>query len=366
MYSSALMQFARLVKTVYARVSRVDWDALAALALIHLAISYFLMRQFETGEITEKIAFWYFYVTTATTVGYGDVAPKTEAGRLLTTLWIMPGGIVLFTVFIAKFVHFIGNRWRKRMRGESDYSFLKGHFVILGWQGRSTQRMIEEIVGDVVAERREIVLCSTKEIENPLPELVKFVRDKSLNAAELHRRAGVAGAAVIIALGHDDNDTLAAALAAGAANRSAHLVAHFEQQSFADLLIAHCPKAEAMVSMSMEMMVRSAQDPGSSRIHQDLLSVGKGPAQFSMCVPQTAPALQYGALLALLKDRHDATLLAVADDSFGRGLQLNAPVGHAIAPGSVIYYMAPARIKHDKVAWTDAAAARSLSEILTH
>lgn len=345
------LRFVRLFRTFYSHVVRLSWDALASIVLGHWLIAWSLMRQFETGEITELIAFWYFYMTTSTTVGYGDVAPKTDAGRLLTTFWIMPGGIVLFTVFIAKFVQFMSDHWRKRMRGTADYSFLTGHIVILGWQGLRTQTIIDEILGDIDAERREIVLCTTKEIENPLPDRVRFIRDVSLTCASLHRRAGVAGAAIVIALGHDDNDTLAAALAATAGSTGAHVVAYFEQQAFAGLLSAHCPKAEALVSLSMEMMVRSAQDPGSSRVHQDLLSVMKGPTQFSLRIPDGARSWRYGALLSLLKERHDATLVAVADDIFGKGLVLNAPVGHPVSGGAVIYYIADRRIHANELGW---------------
>jgi len=319
------------------------------------------MRQFETGEITEGIAFWYFYVTTATTVGYGDVTPKTEAGRLLTILWIMPGGIVLFTVGIAKFVQFISDRWRRRMRGEADYSYLTNHVVILGWQGRRTAKVVEEILGDVDAETREIVVCTTKEIENPLPDCVKFVRDNALNTTGLHHRAGLRGAAVIIAPGHDDNDTLAAALAASAQNREAHVVAYFEQQAFADLLAAHCPHAEVMASLSMEMLVRAAQDPGSSRVQQDLLSVVGGQTQFSLKLPAHVPATTYGELLTQLKARHNATLIAVAEDVNGTGLTLNAPVAHRVGPGAVVYYIAATRIRADELQWLRAAEGVALA-----
>ena len=346
------VRLARLVKSLYAHVSRMRADALWFLLAVHFGIAYAVMRRFETGEITEIVEFWYFYVTTATTVGYGDITPKTDPGRLLTTLWIMPGGIVLFTLGIAKFVQFIADRWRKRMRGASDYSYLKGHLVILGWRGRHTSRMIEEIVGDVGAEAREIVLCTTQDISNPLPDLVKFVRDESLNSTNLQHRAGVHGAAVVIAHGHDDNDTLAAALSAAAANRNAHIVAYFEQQSVADLLTAHCPRAEALVSMSMEMVVRSAQDPGSSRVQQDLLSIVKGQTQFSMKLPPDAPSVHYGMLLSQLKEKHNATLIAVAEDVFGTGLELNAPVDHPVKAGAVIYYISANRIRPDQMALT--------------
>lgn len=189
-----LLIASRLLKTLYAHFARLSWDALIALVALHALLSYAVLRQFESGEITEGIAFWYYYVTTATTIGYGDIAPKTPAGRLFTTLWIMPGGIMLFTVSIAKFLQFVADRWRKRMRGETDYSHLVNHIVILGWQGPRTGRMIEEIVADTGAARREIVLCTTKDLENPMPDTVKFVRDKAQSEASLHQRAGSAGA----------------------------------------------------------------------------------------------------------------------------------------------------------------------------
>ena len=308
-------------------------------------------RVFESGEITEGVTFWYYYVTTVTTIGYGDIAPKTPYGRLFTTLWIMPGGIMLFTASIAKFIQFIADLWRKRMRGEADYSHLEGHIVILGWQGLRTRRMIEEIVGDTGLFRREIVLCTTKEIDNPMPDTVKFVRDKALSEAALHARAGTAGAALIIALGHDDNDTLAAALAAASRNRTAHIVAHFQQQSFADLLAAHCPRAEVMVSLSIEIMVRAALDPGSSRVHRDLLSVSGGQTQFSLRVPAHAPALQYGDAFVMLKQQHNATLIAMAEDTDGRGLQPNALATTPVASGTVLYYLAAQRIDPARVQW---------------
>ena len=339
-----LLIVSRVFKTLYSHFARLSWDAMIALVALHALIAYAGLRHFETGEITEGIAFWYYYVTTATTIGYGDIAPKTAGGRLFTTLWIMPGGIMLFTASIAKFIQFIADLWRRRMRGEADYSHLVDHIVILGWQGLRTRRMIEEIVADTGAVKREIVLCTTKDIENPMPDTVKFVRDKALSEASLHQRAGSAGAAVIITLGHDDNDTLAASLAAASLNKNAHIVAHFEQQSFADLLSAHCQRAEVMVSLSIEIMVRAALDPGSSRVHRDLLSVVGGQNHFSLRVPANAPALRYGEVLIMLKQKHNATLIAMAEDAYGKGLHPNAPMDAPVKPGAVLYYIAAHRV----------------------
>jgi len=341
MFSSRLSRF---IKMIYAQLTRLSWWALVAGFALHYALSAKLMWRFETGEITEFIAFFYYYATTVTTVGYGDIAPKTAEGRLLTALWLMPGGIILFTTSITKFVHYLSNRWRRRMCGEADYSYLKDHIVILGWQGLRTQRMVEEITHDVDTTQREIVVCSTKDIENPMPTVVKFVRDTALSERDLHRRAGTTGAAAIIALGHDDNDTLAASLAAAAHNANGHLVAYFQQQAFADLLTAHCPRAEAMVSNDATRLVRAAQDPGSSRVHQALLSVMTGNTLFSLRLADNAPLRTYDELMVEFKRSHNATIVAVADDALGKGLTLNAPASKHVGPGQTLYYIAPHRI----------------------
>jgi voltage-gated potassium channel len=337
-------RLSNVFKTLYAQLTRLSWWALLVAFGMHYAVSAKIMWLVESGEITEIIAFFYYYVTTVTTVGYGDISPKTAEGRLLASLWVMPGGIILFTTSITKFVHYLSTQWRRRMCGEADYSYLHDHIVILGWQGLRTQRMVEEITHDVDSMQREIVVCSTKDIENPMPTVVKFVRDTALSGQGLHVRAGTAGAAIIIALGHDDNDTLAAALAASAYNRTGHLVAHFQQQAFADLLTAHCPQAEAMVSSDTTMLVRAAQDPGSSRVHHDLLSVMTGNTLFSSRIPQNAPLTTYGELMTEYKQKHNATVIAVADDAQGKGLTLNAPASKHVGPNQVLYYIAERRI----------------------
>ncbi|MEE8439130.1 MAG: ion channel, partial [Micropepsaceae bacterium] len=301
----------------------------------------------SSGEI-----FWYFYATTATTVGYGDYSPVTEAGRLVTVLWIMPGGIALFTTIIAKVVRRIADRWRKRMRGLSSYANLSGHIVILGWHGAKTQRMVDHIRGDKDGKDREIVLCTAQNVENPIPEQVRFVRGASLNAPDLLTRAGVATADHIIVLGHDDNETLAAALGAAAINHEAHMVAYFDQQSFADLLEAHCSHAECNVSLSIELMVRSAQDPGSSRVQRQLLSTLEGPTQFSLHVPENVDAVNYGALFSELKNAHDATLFGVAKSTLGDDLILNAPSDYRVDAGTILYFMAAQRIEPLDIDWS--------------
>ncbi len=349
----------RLAKAIYIKVSGLDWSVVIAVVLLHFVVSWAGLAWLDGGETADPGIFWYFYITTATTVGYGDFSPATTAGRLVTTLWIMPGGIALFTTIIAKAIQAFTDGWRKKVRGLGSYEDLEGHIVILGWQGARTRWMVEHIRGDSSGARADIVLCSAQEIENPIPDEVKFVRDVSLNSPDIMRRAGLAHADKVIALGQDDNETLAAALGAGAANPRVHLVAYFQQKSFAALLKAHCPQAECNVSLTIELMVRSAQDPGSSRVQSQLLSTLEGPTQYSLNVPGSVGELSYGVLFAAFKDRHDATLFGVAGSRLGDDLILNAAKDHRVPPGSLLYFMAATRIESSDIDWPALATAQA-------
>ena len=341
----------RLGKRLYARIAGLRWDIVVFVTAIHFAVSWALIDWAGGEKISGGDVFWYFYITTATTVGYGDYSPTTEAGRLITVLWVMPGGIALFTTIIAKVAQFISKRWRKRMHGLASYENLSAHIVILGWHGSRTQRMVDHIRGDNGEREREVVLCTAENIENPMPDQVHFVRAPALNSPDLLRRAAITNAEYIIVLGHDDNETLSAALGAAAVSGDAHMVVYFDQCSFADLLHSHCPQAECNVSLSIEMMVRSAQDPGSSRVQRQLLSTLEGPTQFSLKVPDNAGRVNYGMLFSELKTKHGATLFGVAESALGDDLFLNAPADHRIDPGTILYFMAARRIEAAEIDW---------------
>ena len=346
----------KAAKRLYARIAGLSWEIVLILTFGHFAISWGLLLYIGGEKISEGDIFWYFYATTATTVGYGDYSPTTEGGRLVTVLWVMPGGIALFTTIIAKIVQQISEKWRRRMRGLLSYENLAGHIVILGWHGSKTERMVAHIRGDDVSKDADIVLCAAENIENPMPDQVHFVRSTALNTPDLLTRAGVKTAEYIIALGNNDNETLAAALGAAAVNSDAHMVAYFDQQSFADLLEAHTDHAECNVSLSIELMVRSAQDPGSSRVQRQLLSTLEGPTQFSLNVPESVETVKYGTLFSDLKKSHDATLFGVAATALGDDLILNAPFEYEVAPGTILYFMAAHRIKASDINWSALSA----------
>ena len=57
---------------------------------------------------------YYFCVVTLTTVGYGDVVPKTDFGKIFTTFYIMIG-VGVITTFLSTLIRRRGLKMKERM-----------------------------------------------------------------------------------------------------------------------------------------------------------------------------------------------------------------------------------------------------------
>ena len=68
----------RLAKRLYARIAGLRWDIVVFMTAAHFAVSWVLIDSAGGEKISSGDIFWYFYITTATTVGYGFV---DHAGR---------------------------------------------------------------------------------------------------------------------------------------------------------------------------------------------------------------------------------------------------------------------------------------------
>lgn len=346
-----------MLKYLNDQLLRLSWLALAALLLLHYAASWLLMIAFDEQGIITPVSWLYFYVTTATTVGYGDFSPATFGGRLVAALLLMPGAVVLFAAFVGKTSSFFITFWRKGMQGKADYSQLRDHIVILGWHSEKTSRMVQLIFGDTRRLVRDVVICADQDMENPFPDKVRFVRGEWLTDQNVFNRAAIKAASRVIIFQDTDDQTLATCLAVCATETRAHIVAWFEHARMARLVKSHCPHVECYTSLSVDLLVRSAQDPGSSRLQSQLLSTLEGPTQYSVRVPDNFPGTTFGNLLHVMKSRHEAIALGIADTTIGEDLLLNPPGDQPVRAGQLIYFMSAQRIRDSEIAWTEIAGA---------
>ncbi len=195
-----------LVKTVK------DWGILIYWLLVMYIISMLGMFSFEldTFWITNILRtiwnFTWWFIITISTVGYGDISPKTPPGQFIAICDIV-FGVGLMTAAIGKGVNGFMAKREKDMKGENTYEQLKRHIVILG--GGKLEKLkttINEIRNDGKNKNTNIVIVSDFYETCPLDN-VKFVKGK-IKSNDSLKRAGVSGADSVIIYGYTDEETI--------------------------------------------------------------------------------------------------------------------------------------------------------------
>jgi voltage-gated potassium channel len=341
--------FRSVWQRLYVAIATLSWSVFAACFLVHALVSYLALTWAGETKLTEDpVAFLYFYMTTATTVGYGDLSPGTRAGRLIGILVVLPGSIALFTGFLGKAITEMGGFWRRRLQGLGDFSERCGHTLVVGWQGARTRRLIDGLVHDHRGERT--VLLAHNLGENPLPDLVDFVHGQSIADLESFARAGAAQAATLVVRGSDDDETLAATLAAAAVAPQAHIVVHFQDESAAQLIRRQYPDIEVITSIAAGLLVRAARDPGASRLAALMFAGNTIDTAFSLKLPAGCGTIGYFDAFCGLKRQHGLTLIGVGDED--GHVDLNCATDKPLEPGDTLYYIADHRWSADAIDWT--------------
>ena len=341
---------------LYVAIATLSWAVLIGAFLVHMLLCWLLLSLAGEAELTaDWLTFTYYYMITATTVGYGDLSPALPGGRLAAILVLLPGGIALFTAFLGKTITAIGGFWRRRLQGQGDFTERRGHTLVVGWQENRSRQLVEGLAAECGAAER-IVLIAPGLDSNPLPETSDFVSAQSLSDLDSFARAGAAGASTIVVRGATDDETLAATLAAEAAAPHAHLVAFFQDERAARLIRNQLPRVEVITSMATHLLVRSARDPGASRLAALMFSHSTADTAFSVKLPESAGVTRYYDLLCGLKERAGVTLIGLCRHQES-AVDLNCPPDCPVRPGDTLYYIADSRIDAGRLDWTSFARA---------
>lgn len=337
----------QLRKWFHAHLFELRFKSLLLAIVLYAVISWGLLWLSGETDLTFPISqFIYFIVVTASTVGYGDLSPSTEAGRWVAILFVIPGGLMLFAALLGRLAAIGLDSWRSGQLGKRKVS-VDNHILMLGWNGQRTIHLIRMLQHEETG-RRPIVLCSRSDIENPLPGEIAFVKVNSYTDGREMEKTNIETASCILIDNPEDDITLSAALYCANRNPDAHLLVYFKDEALSDLLHQHCPNSECIPAVGAEMLAKAAVDPGSSALHQELLSSTRGMTQYSVRYPQNSPETSVEALFSWMKVNYQATLIAV---DVGNGIILNPDLNQVIAPGNKLFYIADERI--DNFTWNN-------------
>lgn len=167
---------------------------------------------------------FYMTIISITTVGYGEVHPLDEKGRIFTIFLILGGMSVL-----AYSVHYFGQTLIEgelrnlfgRRRLERKISLLKNHYIVCGY-GRMGKIVTEELLK---RKLRVVVIEKDKEVAEKLREEgVIFINDDATEE-EVLLKANIQKARALIATLREDADNLYLTITARELNDNLFIVA---------------------------------------------------------------------------------------------------------------------------------------------
>lgn len=292
---------ALLLRKLRKLLLRHDWLAIIAILLTLHCISAVLLlifdyQTFAQGSLLKTLwrGTWWFFVT-ATTVGYGDVIPQSIPGQVIAVFDMIFGIGLMFTIIGAGTDKIIERR-RKRLKGLKRIKS-SDHIIILGGGAfKKLKIMIREIRNSFPREQEvDIVLCSDRYEENPLPQEVDFVRGK-IDDEETLKKASIERAGKIIIYGINDEETILAAMAVDDLNREAFVsvylrdranIRHIERinkarEQYMEATGKICPKITVVTRMNDLMLAREIFNPELSEIILQLMRSEEGDTFYSL------------------------------------------------------------------------------------
>nr|WP_237072621.1 ion channel [Pseudaestuariivita rosea] len=330
-----------MFRTFYRQVLELKWWLLALMALGFFAISWGLFWLAGEEDLTRNFSvFVYFAATTASTVGYGDYSPQTEAGRLIAAFWFFPGSLLIFSAALGRLAGGMVERIRRMADGYGSYETMQGATVIVGYHRDHTPLMVENLVAGQDGDDKIVLL--TAQTDGEMPDGVHLVKSDRLDALSSLRRAGIRHAQKALVYAGSDAETFNACLAIRELNETLHIAAFFEDRDTARRA-ARIAGLEAIVSNASEALVRAAQDPGAGQILMALSAANVGATIYSAVVNGTVDTAQ---IEAVLKSK-DATLIAVRQPDNPEFLFPPFPVD--LSSGSSFYYLCNCRLMADQI-----------------
>ncbi|HET7735050.1 MAG TPA: potassium channel family protein [Nocardioidaceae bacterium] len=258
-----------------------------------------------TGELSLIDSLYYTTVTLSTT-GYGDIAPVSDAARIVNVFVITPLRIAFLVLLIGTTLEVLAAQgrynfkvaqWRRRM-GE--------HVVVVGY-GTKGRSAIQLLVNNGT-EKADIVVVDpdpTGASEANADGYTVVAGDATRR--DVLRRAGVGKARQVIITTDRDDSTVLSTLNVRALNPKAYVVASVREE--ANVQLVRQSGADSVITSSSavgRLLGLSSMSPALGYVMEDLLSYGEGleVAQRDLLLPEVGKQPQQlpDQVIAVIRD----------------------------------------------------------------
>lgn len=181
-----------ILRKLYLQAIRLSWLILTVSTLVLIGFSTLLLPVIEPSTFTSYADSLWFTMTTILTVGYGDLSPSTNEGRIFTVVFLYIIGIGLFAAFIGKIIESMTLHKKRKERGELMFRG-QNHIVIIDWSYKAENAISEILKLD---KQVEVVVIDRMEKVKKVNTRIHYVRgdathEKILRQANVHQAKAV-------------------------------------------------------------------------------------------------------------------------------------------------------------------------------
>ena len=266
-------------------------------------------------------AVWWSIVTVAT-VGYGDIVPKTEFGRIFASLTIL-SGVILISLFTATISSVFVARKIKESQGLQDIDFTQ-HTLICGWnsQAEDVLRIFDRyqkknmqivLVNEAPADRIETLINAFQNIE------IKFVRGDFSRETILNRAnvKAASSALVIPETGNAgaDEKTLLSILTMKSLNPKLNVCAHImNKENRQHVKRANADEVVVSDQHAAFFLANNILYPGAAQVASEMLDYERGNDIHRIAIPDEFVGRSFGELYVDMKRSKNWTILGLVNE----------------------------------------------------
>ena len=257
------------------------------LMLFFLGISLVFALYMNWVEGFTPLDTYYFLVTTATTVGYGDMSPKTDLGKIFVTIYMVVG-IALLGLFLGKVTEVMVDISSRRKKGLIS---MKGQvdLIITGYpSSEKVQNIVNELRHDSRFEHSKIV-CLNNKIDEKSAWMaaldVHFVKGVPSDSSVL-KAAGVDTASTVLILANDpslvESDDLSTSVCA-VVERLRPEIRTIVEKVRKDALVFEVVNADTVVDVAAaSVLAQEILDPGAIELQNAIFSTHTEGTQYNL------------------------------------------------------------------------------------
>ncbi|MCL5673086.1 MAG: ion channel [Deltaproteobacteria bacterium] len=281
---------------------------LLRILIILLAILLIFAFLFSHYEKISYFKAFYWAVTTASTVGYGDVTPTNNIGRVIA-MGLMLVGIGMLGVFLATLSSIMFEFKLGRIFGSMESHFVEKHVVILGYSN-----LIKQSLDEILAEKDNITLVA--DIDKSPSNDINFVFIKGdITENKNIEKAKIDKAKLCIISDDDDSKTLISAITVRTKYKDTYIIALVVKKETARALKEiGVNEVFATGSFSSKLLVKSVKIRGASNFFSQLMNEDFEEGLIEKNIPSSIIGKSFHDALFFIKETTDELFVGVKRD----------------------------------------------------